>query len=140
MFFLNKAVAQELFPGNFKPTQAHFFMTLLHQKGLLLRCFTQNIDSLECQAGLPSERVVAAHGDPRMFPDGRICGRTTTQWNAGAPRTDRACTYFEARRVYAMRRLAAKRDCRETLPPELSSAFIMQGTLTQRTVSSAAGR
>ena len=32
---------QELFPGNFKPTPTHHFMNLLHQKGLLLRCFTQ---------------------------------------------------------------------------------------------------
>lgn len=32
---------QELFPGNFKPTPTHHFINLLHQKGLLLRCFTQ---------------------------------------------------------------------------------------------------
>lgn len=56
------ALLQELFPGKFKPTPAHYFMTLLHQKGLLLRCFTQNIDSLEREAHLPREKVVAAHG------------------------------------------------------------------------------
>jgi len=55
---------QELFPGSFKPTPAHYFMMLLHKKGLLLRCFTQNIDSLETQAGLPAEKVVFAHGTP----------------------------------------------------------------------------
>lgn len=38
-------------------------MKLLHNKGLLLRCFTQNIDSLEVAAGLPKEKVVAAHGN-----------------------------------------------------------------------------
>ena len=32
---------QELFPGNYLPTPTHFFMKLLHDKGLLLRCFTQ---------------------------------------------------------------------------------------------------
>ena len=37
-------------------------MTLVHKKGLLLRCFTQNIDSLERQAGLPLDRIMAAHG------------------------------------------------------------------------------
>ncbi len=37
---------QELFPGNFEPTHMHHFMRLLHDKGLLLRCFSQNIDSL----------------------------------------------------------------------------------------------
>lgn len=54
---------QELFPGTFVPTPAHFFIKLLHDKGLLLRCFTQNIDSLENQAGLPKEAIVAAHGN-----------------------------------------------------------------------------
>ena len=54
---------QELFPGTFQPTPAHFFMKLLHDKGLLLRCFTQNIDSLENQAGLDKEQIVAAHGN-----------------------------------------------------------------------------
>ena len=39
--------AKELFPGQFKPTPGHNFIRLLHDKGLLLRCFTQNIDSLE---------------------------------------------------------------------------------------------
>lgn len=38
-------------------------MRLLHEKGFLLRVFTQNIDSLEQQAGIPKESVVAAHGN-----------------------------------------------------------------------------
>ncbi|KAK9819677.1 hypothetical protein WJX72_000986 [[Myrmecia] bisecta] len=59
-FFL---LAKELFPGNFQPTPTHYFLKLLHDKGLLLRCFSQNIDSLECQTGLPPEAVVAAHGN-----------------------------------------------------------------------------
>lgn len=57
------ACGQELFPGTFQPTPAHFFMKLLHDKGLLLRSFTQNIDSLENQAGLPKQDIVAAHGN-----------------------------------------------------------------------------
>eukprot|EP00879_Flechtneria_rotunda_P014274 GHRR01014911.1.p1 GENE.GHRR01014911.1~~GHRR01014911.1.p1 ORF type:complete len:282 (+),score=78.65 GHRR01014911.1:212-1057(+) len=56
-------LARELFPGNYGPTPTHYFMKLLHNKGLLLRCFTQNIDSLECLAGLPKAAVVAAHGN-----------------------------------------------------------------------------
>ncbi|QDZ22052.1 NAD-dependent protein deacetylase sirtuin 2 [Chloropicon primus] len=57
-------LAQELFPGNrYHPTPAHYFIKLLHEKGILLRCFTQNIDSLETQAGLPREKLVAAHGN-----------------------------------------------------------------------------
>jgi NAD-dependent SIR2 family protein deacetylase len=35
--------------GNYQPTPTHHFIKLLHDKGLLLRCFTQNIDSLEHQ-------------------------------------------------------------------------------------------
>ena len=57
-------LSQELFPsGKYKPTLAHHFVRLLHDKGLLLRCFTQNIDSLETAAGLPADRLVAAHGN-----------------------------------------------------------------------------
>jgi hypothetical protein len=41
-------LARELWPGLvFRPTLTHSFLTLLHQKGLLLRCYTQNIDGLE---------------------------------------------------------------------------------------------
>ena len=49
-------LAKELFPGQFRPTPTHHFIRLLHDKGLLLRCFSQNIDSLETQAGLPRVR------------------------------------------------------------------------------------
>jgi hypothetical protein len=38
-------------------------LRLLHEKGVLLRCFSQNIDSLETLAGLPKEKMVAAHGN-----------------------------------------------------------------------------
>ena len=64
-------VQQELFPGNYQPTPAHYFIRLLHDKGLLVRCFTQNIDSLERQAGLPPDAVVAAHGN---FDSARCIG------------------------------------------------------------------
>ena len=70
-------LAKELFPGQYSPTPTHHFIRLLHGKGLLLRfdlkfdplfdqssnlslplcrCFSQNIDSLETQAGLPRVR------------------------------------------------------------------------------------
>ena len=32
------------------------------REGLLARCFTQNIDSLEAAAGIPADKIVAAHG------------------------------------------------------------------------------
>lgn len=56
-------LAREMWPGNYEPTPAHYFVRLLHEKGILLRCYSQNIDSLECRAGLPAEKLVAAHGN-----------------------------------------------------------------------------
>jgi NAD-dependent histone deacetylase SIR2 len=56
------ALAQELYPGKFHPTVAHAFIALLHRKGLLLMLFTQNIDCLEREAGVPDELMVEAHG------------------------------------------------------------------------------
>lgn len=56
-------LCREMWPGNFSPTPAHYFIRLLHDKGILLRCYSQNIDSLEKQAGLPAEKLVAAHGN-----------------------------------------------------------------------------
>jgi len=56
-------LAREIWPSNFAPTAAHRFFRALHEKGKLLRVFTQNIDSLERLAGLPAEQIVAAHGN-----------------------------------------------------------------------------
>jgi len=56
-------LAKELYPGQYPPTPTHHFVHLLHKKGLLLRCFTQNIDSLEAATGLPLDKIVAAHGN-----------------------------------------------------------------------------
>jgi len=58
-FFL---LAKELYPGSFNPTPSHYFVKLLEEKGLLLRHFTQNIDTLERVAGLSDEKLVEAHG------------------------------------------------------------------------------
>ncbi|KAM6428712.1 NAD-dependent protein deacetylase sirtuin-2 isoform 1-T1 [Liasis olivaceus] len=55
-------LARELYPGQFKPTVCHYFIRLLKDKGLLLRCYTQNIDTLERVAGLDPEDLVEAHG------------------------------------------------------------------------------
>ncbi|KAJ2549503.1 NAD-dependent protein deacetylase sirtuin-2, partial [Coemansia sp. RSA 1836] len=55
-------LAKELYPGQYLPTQSHFFVKLLAQKGLLLRHYTQNIDCLERSAGIDPELIVEAHG------------------------------------------------------------------------------
>jgi NAD-dependent histone deacetylase SIR2 len=55
-------LARDMYPGKFRPTIAHSFIKLLHDKGLLLKAFTQNIDCLEREAGLPEDAIVEAHG------------------------------------------------------------------------------
>jgi len=55
-------IARSLYPGTHKPTITHFFLKLLYKKGLLLRTYTQNIDMLERMAGIPSSKLVNAHG------------------------------------------------------------------------------
>ena len=56
-------VADEMWPDRYAPTPTHHFIAELHKRGKLLRCYTQNIDSLESRAGLPAEKIVAAHGN-----------------------------------------------------------------------------
>jgi NAD+-dependent protein deacetylase SIR2 len=56
------ALAHELYPGKFRPTITHFFIRLLSDKGLLFKAFTQNIDCLEREAGVPDHKIVEAHG------------------------------------------------------------------------------
>ncbi|XP_040569753.1 NAD-dependent protein deacetylase sirtuin-2 [Lepeophtheirus salmonis] len=56
---------REIYPSQLIPTDTHKFFTLLHQKGLLRRVITQNIDALEYLGGLPEDLVVEAHGSFR---------------------------------------------------------------------------
>lgn len=55
-------LAHELYPGKYRPTLSHSFVRLLSDKGLLLKLFTQNIDCLEREAGVPDESIIEAHG------------------------------------------------------------------------------
>ncbi|KAL9621891.1 MAG: hypothetical protein Q9160_003712 [Pyrenula sp. 1 TL-2023] len=55
-------LAHELYPGKYKPTVTHSFIRLLHDKGILMKLFTQNIDCLEREAGVPGEKIIEAHG------------------------------------------------------------------------------
>ncbi|KAL1714719.1 DHS-like NAD/FAD-binding domain-containing protein, partial [Schizophyllum commune] len=56
------SLAQELYPGKYKPTLTHAFINLLYKKNKLQMCFTQNIDTLERMAGVPEHRIIEAHG------------------------------------------------------------------------------
>ena len=55
-------LAHELYPGKYRPTISHSFVRLLSDKGLLLKLFTQNIDCLDREAGVPDDKIVEAHG------------------------------------------------------------------------------
>lgn len=57
------------------PTKAHWFIRLLYEKGMLLRNYTQNIDSLEHLSGLPANLVVESHGH---FRGARCAGRSSS--------------------------------------------------------------
>jgi len=56
------SLAKEIFPREIIPTMTHHFIRLLHDKGFLLRHYTQNVDGLERIAGVPSGKIVEAHG------------------------------------------------------------------------------
>ncbi|KAJ5116718.1 Sirtuin family [Penicillium angulare] len=57
------AIARCRHPGNLKPTISHAFLALLAKKNLLHFLFTQNIDGLEEDAGVPADKVLWAHGN-----------------------------------------------------------------------------
>ncbi|KAM5318800.1 NAD-dependent protein deacetylase sirtuin-3, mitochondrial isoform 2-T2 [Glossophaga mutica] len=66
-FFLDNprpflAWVKNLYPGNFRPNIVHYFLRLLHDRGLLQRLYTQNIDGLERASGIPGSKLVEAHG------------------------------------------------------------------------------
>lgn len=55
-------LARSLLPSNFNPTPTHYFIKLLEKKGLLKRCYSQNIDTLERRAEVSPDLLVEAHG------------------------------------------------------------------------------
>ncbi|KAK4673854.1 Sirtuin 2 protein [Podospora pseudopauciseta] len=75
-------LAKELYPGNYHPTVSHVFVRLLAEKGLLHQLFTQNIDCLEREAGIPAEKIIEAHGS---FASQR-CIECKTEFDAGKMR------------------------------------------------------
>jgi len=54
--------AKEIYPQNIRPTIAHCFIKLLDNHKILLRHYTQNIDGLDYQTRLDSDRIIESHG------------------------------------------------------------------------------
>jgi len=50
-----------------KATIAHWFVRLCHDKGLLRTIYTQNIDGLDYQVGVPHEKINPVHGTIRKY-------------------------------------------------------------------------
>lgn len=55
-------LSKSLLPKKLLPTMSHYFVRLLHEKGYLLRCFSQNVDCLESLSGIPKDKLCLAHG------------------------------------------------------------------------------
>ena len=60
--FYTVANDMQLWPGLFAPTHVHHFVKLLCDEGRVMRVCTQNIDTLERQAGVDDATIVEAHG------------------------------------------------------------------------------
>lgn len=55
-------ISKSILPTRLYPTLAHYFVRLLHEKGYLLRCYSQNVDGLEALTGLARDKFCLAHG------------------------------------------------------------------------------
>ena len=55
-------LAKELYPGSFKPSKFHHLLKLFQDRDVLRRVYTQNIDTLERQAGVKDDLIIEAHG------------------------------------------------------------------------------
>lgn len=58
---------QKLWPGNYRPTLAHYFVRTLQDKGMLLRQWTENTDNLEKMCGIRDEKLVEYMGTWMRF-------------------------------------------------------------------------
>lgn len=58
-------LVKEFLLKNYKPSIAHYLSVLFHEKNMLLRYYTQNIDSLDLKAGLSPPFLIECHGNLR---------------------------------------------------------------------------
>jgi len=54
--------AKNIYPQSIRPTIAHCFVKLLDNHNILLRHYTQNIDGLDYQTKLDTDRIIESHG------------------------------------------------------------------------------
>ncbi len=88
--------AKRLWPGfgsggsssiKYFPTPTHYFIRALESKNKLLRAYTQNIDTLECRAGI--KKVITCHGSfvsaSCQSCEFQISGASLRIWKRPAP-------------------------------------------------------
>lgn len=131
-------LAHELYPGRYRPTITHSFIRLLHDKGLLKKLFTQNIDCLEREAGVPAEKIIEAHGSfatqrcidcQTDYPDDAMRKAVTAK---DVPRCRRKDCHGLVKPdiVFFGEALPEKFHRNRTLPAEADLAIVMGTSLT----------
>ncbi|GAM83318.1 hypothetical protein ANO11243_013050 [Dothideomycetidae sp. 11243] len=138
-------LAKELYPGTFRPTLTHCFFRLLHEKGRLLKLFTQNIDCLERAAGVPDEAIIEAHGsfahasciDCRAaFPDEAMRAAV----DAGSiPRCERCRGLVKPDIVFFGEALPASFHANRSVPEQADLAIVLGTSLTVQPFASLPG-
>ncbi|KAK7484438.1 hypothetical protein BaRGS_00024323 [Batillaria attramentaria] len=86
--------------------RSKLFFQDVFKKGLLLRHYTQNIDTLERVAGLPEDMVVEAHGSWNTSHCMNCGKQYEKEWMKGAVMSDKVPT-------------CTKRDCTGTIKPDI---------------------
>jgi NAD-dependent histone deacetylase SIR2 len=140
-------LASELYPGKFRPTITHSFITLLYTKGLLLKHFTQNIDCLDREAGLPGSFTVEAHGSfatqrciecKMEYPDDEMLEKVQKK---EIPRCkDKNCNgLVKPDIVFFGEQLPAEFFANRTVPSEADLCIVMGTSLTVQPFASLPG-
>lgn len=83
---ISKLPKATLEDAELQPTAAHLLVRALHDRGALLRHYTQNVDLLERRAGIPEGALVEAHG---TFASAR-CTRCHRRVELVGPDADRS--------------------------------------------------
>jgi len=129
-------LAHELYPGKFRPTITHSFIRLLHEKGLLLMHFTQNIDCLDREAGVPGDKIVEAHGSfarqscidcSRPYPQDELKRHVDAK---SIPRCDHCKGLVKPEIVFFGEQLPAEFFKNKWLPSQADLCIVMGTSLT----------
>eukprot|EP01132_Coremiostelium_polycephalum_P010937 gene10937-13396_t len=93
--------------GKILPTKTHNFITKLGEKGILLRNYTQNVDSLQEKSGISSDLIVNCHGSLSTWrcTSCLIAANSESVWNEIGSGALPMCT---------------ERKCREIIRPDVT--------------------